>query len=433
MTTKIHETLGLKIYRAVSRASKPVANFVLERRLKAGKEDGNRIDERRGVTGAARPDGIVVWVHGASVGESLSVLPLVQRLGELRSDINFLVTTGTVTSAKLMIERLPANAIHQYIPVDYPGYVDAFLEHWRPDAVFFIESEFWPNLIKKSRAATKFMALVNGRISPRSFEDWKRQPNSIRYLLSSFDMIIAQDNNNAERLAHLSGANVKMFGNLKHAAVALPACDNIVGELRNAMGDRQVWLAASTHPGEEATIIGAHKALQKTHPSIFTIIAPRHPERGAEIAALCEEAGLKVAQRSSSEPIAPKIDIYIADTLGELGIFYRLCDIAFVGGSLVEKGGHNPLEPARFGVAILHGPHIFNFAETYRDMRKPGGAALVRNDRELAAAIRRLMADQKTRSAVSTAAKDGAEESAERVLNAFCDALLTGIPATAKP
>ena len=275
------------------------------------------------------------------------------------------------------------------------------------------------------------MALVNARISPRSYDDWRRQPNAIKYILSSFDLIIAQDYPNADRLASLSGRSVEMLGNLKHAADALPANADDIAFMKAQIGDRPVWLAASTHPGEEEIVFSAHKQLADKFPDLLTIIAPRHPERGLEVEALAKENGFSVVRRSKDDSLSNNQQIYVADTLGELGLFYRLCDTAFVGGSITPKGGHNPLEPARLGAAILHGPHTFNFVETYNDMRNAGGAALVRNDRELAAAIKRLLADEKTRAAMANAARNGAEANAEKVLNDICSALLDKLDAKA--
>lgn len=424
MTAELREPLGLKIYRAASRMAEPVASFALRRRLKAGKEDAARIAERRGVAGRPRPEGPLIWIHGASVGESLSVLPLVRRLHELRPEQQFLVTTGTVTSAKLLAERLPDNAFHQYIPLDHPDFVNAFIDHWCPDAAIFVESEFWPNLILAARRATPFMALVNGRISPRSFEDWKRQPNSIRFILSSFDLMLAQDGLNAERLKMLSGRDVLMFGNIKNTAPPLAGDDAEIEKLKDQIGTRPNWLAASTHPGEEDTVFEAHKLLRSEFGDLLTIVAPRHPGRKDEVVDIAREKGLRPACRSANQPITQDTDIYIADTLGELGVFYRLSDIAFVGGGLNPKGGHNPLEPARLGNAILHGPNTFNFSETYAEMRAAGGAALVRNERELATAVRRLLADSKTRVAMTNAARTAAELNAEKVLTNICDSLM---------
>lgn len=418
------EPLGLKIYRAASRAAGPVAGLALNRRLAAGKEDAARIEERRGVAGRPRPDGALYWIHGASVGESLSVLPLVERLREAAPAARFLVTTGTIASAKMMAERLPEGAFHQYIPLDQPGYVRAFLDHWRPDGAVFVESEFWPNLILEAKTRVPFMALINGRVSPRSFQDWSSQPNAIRYILASFDLILAQDRQNADRLQSLAGRPVASPGNIKNAAAPLPADEAALETLAAAIGDRPRWLAASTHRDEEEIIIAAHKSLSKEFPNLLTIIAPRKPERRDDIAPIIENAGLAFALRSSGAAPTDDAPVYLADTLGELGLFYRVSDIAFVGGSATPKGGHNPLEPARLGTAILHGPHVFNFEETYKDLRQAGGAALVRNDRELATAVRRLLADAKTRGAMADAARRAAEASAEEALGVVSEALL---------
>jgi 3-deoxy-D-manno-octulosonic-acid transferase len=417
------EPFGLKLYRAASWASAPVARLMLQRRLRDGKEDPARLRERIGEAGRARPEGPLTWIHGASVGESLSVLPLVEKLKGEDPSTNILVTTGTVTSARLMAERLPAGAIHQFIPIDHPLFVRGFLDHWRPEKAIFVESEFWPNLLVETRRRAGFMALVNGRISPKSFEDWKTKPQAIRFLLSRFDVLIAQDRQNAERLAALAGRDVPTYGNLKNAAAPLPGDAPEEARLLATLDGRRIWLAASTHPGEEAAIIAALKALASDAAGLVAVIAPRHPERGEEIAALAAASGLKARRRSKGEPIDRGTDLYLADTLGELGLFYRLSPIAFVGGSLVEKGGHNPLEPARLGCAILHGPHVFNFAETYADLRGEGGAGLVRNERELAAAVKRLLADNTTQRAMAEAAKRSAEASAARVLNDVVEAL----------
>ena len=422
------EPVGLKLYRHMSRAAGPLARMALRYRSTKGKEDPARIGERRGEAGKPRPDGPLIWIHGASVGESLSVLPLVDHLSDLAPGTRFLVTTGTVTSARLLEQRLPANAVHQFVPLDHPQFVDRFLNHWHPDAALFVESEFWPNLILKAREKVPFMALLNGRISPRSFEDWKRQANTIRFLLSSFDLILAQDIPNAERLSDLSGNIVETFGNLKTAAPALPTDDAQAHALSAMIGDRPYWLAASTHLGEESVVCKAHQVLKEKRPNALTILAPRHPNRADEVRAIVEEHGLSVAQRTMGEDITPATDVYLADTLGELGLFYGLCDVAFVGGGLTPKGGHNPLEPARLNCAILHGPHIFNFAETYETLRDAGGAALVRNERELAYALARLFNDSKTCQAMITRAQEAATNSAMEVLHKSSEALRERLP-----
>ncbi len=410
------EPFGLKLYRAASGAGGPFARALLRRRLAAGKEDVSRLRERLGEASRRRPQGSLFWLHGASVGESLSVLPLVERLTARDSGLFALVTTGTVTSAKLMEERLPARALHQFAPVDHPKFVKRFLDHWRPDAALFVESELWPNLLMGARASTEFMALVNGRVSPRSFANWGARPRTIRYLLSQFDVLIAQDRENAERLSILSERAAPTFGNLKNAAAPLPVNAEALAALTRDIGRRPVLLAASTHQGEEEMVIEAAKLLLADLADLLVILAPRHPARGPEVADKAIAAGLTTARRDSGAPIGADTQLYVADTLGELGLFYRVASTAFVGGSLVAKGGHNPLEPARLGAAILHGPNVFNFAETYAELRSAGGSALVRNDRELAAAARRLFGDETTRKTMVEAARRAAEASGERVL-----------------
>ncbi len=424
-----HAPLGLKLYRAASHAVGPIAGFALNRRMKAGKEDPARINERRGCAGAPRPEGPLVWLHGASVGESLSMLPLIGALGAQQPDLNFLVTTGTIASAQLMTKRLPSSAVHQFIPLDHPRYVSAFLDHWRPDAAIFVEAEFWPNLILEARARVAVLALVNGRMSPKAFDDWSRRRGAIRHVLSAFDILIAQDSENAARLETLSGRPVETYGNLKTAAGPLAVHENEHARLAGQLAGRPSWLAASTLPGEDQTVLAGHRSLRERVAGVVTILAPRHPERGGEIAARARDGGLETALRSSGEAVGPGTDVYVADTLGELGLFYRLADIAFVGGSLVEKGGHNPLEPARLDAAILHGPHVFNFLETYEEMRRAGGTALVRDDRELMGAVARLLADGKTRTAMARAAAAAAEAGGEKVLTRITERIASAIGA----
>ncbi|MBB4660099.1 3-deoxy-D-manno-octulosonic acid transferase [Parvularcula dongshanensis] len=417
------EPFSLRAYRAATSLMRPVADAILDRRLKAGKEDPDRIGERRGVPGRPRPDGPLLWIHGASVGESLSVLPLIERLRVLRPEAGILVTTGTVTSARLMAERLPPGAFHQYAPIDHPAFVGAFLDAWRPDAGLFVESELWPGLIGAAQARQVPLALVNGRMSPGAFHAWRKRPAVARALLSAFDVILGQDRANASRFAELSGREVRSFGNLKQAAPPLPADASKLHKLTEAVGGRPCWLAASTHPGEEEEVIDAHKRLSATMPDLLTIIAPRHPERGGSVDALVRGAGLSASRRSRSDLPGPEDAIYIADTLGELGLFYRICNVAFIGGSLIAVGGHNPLEPARLGCAILTGPKIFNFEETYAAMRGAGGSALVRNARDLSASLARLMNDPMTQNQMAQAAQEWSDGAASAVLDDITGAL----------
>ncbi|GGY39892.1 3-deoxy-D-manno-octulosonic acid transferase [Parvularcula lutaonensis] len=414
---------SLRTYRAATKLLRPVANYALERRLRAGKEDPSRLSERRGIPSLPRPDGKLIWLHGASVGESLSVLPLVEGLALKYPDLKFLVTTHTVTSAELMGRRLPESAVHQYVPIDQPHFVRRFLDHWKPDAAFFVESELWPVMLGEAAKRNLPMALINGRMSPRSFESWQGRKRAARELLGVFDIIIAQNQENAERFETLSESHVGTLGNLKLAADPLPAPQGMVAEVEGWLAGRPRWLAASTHETEEVQVLSAHRQILAELPNTVLFLAPRHPSRGDEIQDICHDHGFSVARRSHGEKIDETTQVYIADTLGELGIFYSLSDIAFVGGSFPAIGGHNPLEPARLGCAILHGPQVFNFADTYEAMRQSGSSALVRNERDLAAALSRLLSDEMTRKTMSDQAKEWAEESAKTVLEGLIEAL----------
>jgi 3-deoxy-D-manno-octulosonic-acid transferase len=414
---------SLRTYRAAVGVLKPLANYTLVRRLRAGKEDPERIEERRGRAVRPRPEGQIVWIHGASVGESLSILPLIECLEDRYPAAHFVVTTGTVTSARLMSERLPDRAIHQYAPIDQPDFVQSFFDHWRPDVGIFVESELWPIMIGEARSRGIPLALVNGRLSPRSYRGWLRRRGAVRELLSAFEIILAQDEANATRLSDLAEREVVMAGNLKAAAPPLPTDELGLARLVRAVGERPVWLAASTHPGEEERVIDAHRQLVASLPDLLTVIVPRHPDRGNEVEALLTQGDLTVRRRSKGDVPDDDTAVYLADTMGELGIFYRLSDVAFIGGSLTPVGGHNPMEPARLGSAIVTGPHVFNFEDTFLSMRRAGALALVRNERDLAASLLRLLTDARTREEMASHARNWADRGAMQVLDEIVTAL----------
>jgi 3-deoxy-D-manno-octulosonic-acid transferase len=395
----------LGLYQVGTTALGPVVALYLARRMAAGKEDRERFAERQGYASRPRPPGPLVWVHAASNGEAVSMLSLIDRLLVERPALSVLVTTGTVTSARLLAHRLPADrAWHQYVPVDRTVYVRRFLEHWRPDLALWVESELWPNLVAETDRAGTPLLLLNGRMSQRSFQGWQRLPGLIGPLLACFELCLAQDDIQAERFRRLGAAAATSVGDLKTAAAPLP-CDE--GELSRIAADaaaRPLWLAASTHAGEEEAAAEVHRGLKRERPSLLTIIAPRHPARAAEIAAMLHERGLAVARRSTGDALDAKTDIYLADTLGELGLFYRLAGIAFIGGSLTPVGGHNPLEAAMLDCAILHGPDMSNCVAMTKSLADAGATIAVRDAGELTAAVRRLLADPVERAARAAAA-----------------------------
>jgi 3-deoxy-D-manno-octulosonic-acid transferase len=389
--------LGLAAYRLATRTIGPLVPFLLAQRMKRGKEDAARLDERQGISCLPRPSGPLIWIHAASVGESLSVLPLVKQLLAARDDLHVLVTTGTVTSAALMAERLPTRALHQFVPLDHPAFCRRFLAHWQPDVGVWVESEFWPNLILETDARAIPLALINARVTLKSYEGWRRFPDAIRALVSRFTVVFAQTHETARRLQSLGARHVETPGNLKHDAEPLTANPDEVKRLTDAIGARPVWLASNTHEGEEIAAAEVHAALSANHPRLLTLIVPRHPARGDEIAAELKARHFTVSQRSRGEAIAPKTDFYLADTLGEMGVFYRLCDIVFIGGTFPALGGHNPFEPAHLHSALIAGPSDFNFAEAYAEFTRNGALIRVDDVPGLTRAVSTLLSDDAER------------------------------------
>lgn len=385
--------LRVKLYRLLTRLVQPMVPLLLTYRERRGKEDPLRRDERLGRASLPRPPGQLVWLHAASVGETLAVLPLLDALRAERPAASFLLTTGTVTSAKIASERLGSRAIHQYVPLDAPQFVRDFLDHWKPDLGIFTESEIWPNLILESSARHIPLLLVNARMTDRSFKRWRRSKGMARPLFSRFNLVLAQNETLARRFTLLGAPQVKAYGNLKIDAPLPPIDLNEYARLRASLEGRPVLIATSTHDGEEQIVADAHRMLAADIPGLCTIIAPRHPERGTAIAQMLRAKGVSTAQRSTGAPIERGCQTYVADTIGELGLFYKLATVAFVGGSLVDRGGQNPIEAVRQGVLVLTGPHSSNFADAYRVLFEHNGAVEVRSASEMAEAARRLFAD----------------------------------------
>src|ERR1700727_1242598 len=367
--------MTLRVYRKLSFAMVPLAPALIKRRVKQGKEDPARIGERRGMSRDVRPHGPLVWIHGASVGEVLAAAALIEKLRAL--NIRILLTSGTVTSASIVAKRFPPDIIHQYVPYDSPRYVTRFLDHWRPSLALFIESDLWPNLILSSAARRLPMVLINGRMSQRSFPRWRRVAGTISALLGRFDVCLAQSRVDAERFTALGSRNVVTTGNLKLDVPAPPADAAKLERLMAVTRGRPIIVAASTHPGEEDILLQAHRTLAGFFPSLLSVVVPRHPDRGEAIARSVTASGLHAALRSREELPTATTDIYVADTMGELGLFYRLAPIVFMGGSLVERGGQNPIEAIKLGASVIHGPHVWNFAEIYGTLDKAQGADLV--------------------------------------------------------
>lgn len=416
-------TIALQAYRYGLYVGEPAVAGLLAWRSRKGKEDPGRLPERRGLAGRARPTGPLAWMHGASVGEVLSLVGLID--GMIARGFSVLVTTGTRSAAELIGRRLPEGAVHQYMPLDAPRWIERFIDHWQPDLALVAESEIWPNTVIALHQRGIPLLLVNGRMSERSFKGWARSPRTAEALLSRIAICLAQTKDDAERFERLGAPRVSVAGNLKYDSAVPPADDQQLAYLRDVVGDRPVWVAASTHPGEDAMVAEAHATLRARLPNLLTIVVPRHPHRGGDVAECATAVGLRSALRSRGGRPHGGVDLYVADTLGELGLFYRLAPLVFLGGSMTRRGGQNPIEPTRLDAAILHGPNVQNFAEVYRALDEAGGAMMVADAGELATAVGDLLLDTPRSRAMADAGNaalrpfEGAVERTLAILDPF--------------
>jgi 3-deoxy-D-manno-octulosonic-acid transferase len=400
---------SVRAYRAVTRLATPLVPLLLAWRVRQGKEEKERQAERFGEASLPRPSGFLAWFHAASVGEANAALPLIEAISAEHPGVNVLLTTGTITSARLARARLPKGALHQYVPLDHQAYVQRFHSHWRPDLALFVESEIWPNLVLETKARGVPLVLINGRMSFRSFRRWRGRPGLSRPLFSAFNLVLAQNEKLAERFAALGAPRALDVGNLKADAPPPPLDLSAHRQLSAAFAGRTVWLAASTHTGEDDLVALAHLAMKQKRPDLLTVIVPRHPERGTDIAQLLESEGMRVALRSEGKLPGADTDIYVADTIGELGLFYNLVPVAFVGGSLVPHGGQNPVEAIKLGAAVLTGPHWRNFADAYEDLIASGGCTQVSDADSLGTAALRLLEDAQARANMMSRAEAAIE------------------------
>jgi 3-deoxy-D-manno-octulosonic-acid transferase len=390
------------IYTLLTDVSAPYLRRHLSRRALRGKEDPARLDERYGVASSARPQGRLVWFHAASVGEAVALLALITAILARHTSLNILVTSGTLTSANMLAKRLPSQAMHQYIPLDRRAWVNAFLDHWQPDAAIWTEAEIWPNMLRGLKARNIPSAMVNGRLSENSAKKWRLIGGSFKQLLQIFSVRLAQSEEDAERLSRF-GVPFRHVGNLKLAVEPAPVDEAALNELKQAIGARPLWLAASTHSGEEEIIFSAHRQLAVKYPDLLTIIVPRHSARGAEIAIQAQE--LSLARRSLGQRPDPQTQIYLADTMGELGTLYHIARIVFIGGSLTFDG-HSPVEAAQCGAAIVYGPLMRNNASIAAILEEAGAAKRIADGDGLTRIVQDWLGDSATVDEMSARARN---------------------------
>ena len=421
-------TLLFHLYCLATRLIAPLAYHSVSRKLAAHGIEETRQRERLGHASLPRPNAPLIWFHAASVGESLSVLTLITRMGARLGRAEFLITSGTATSANLIAKRLPPRTRHQFAPLDAPRPVGRFLRHWRPTAGVFVESELWPLMLVRGCAAGVPLALLNARLSEKSVRAWRKRPATARFVLDQFNLLLAQNRATADNLLAMGAdpSRVAVGGNLKSTSAPLPVDDDTLMQARVNLGRRPVWIASSTHAGEEAVVLAAHRALLADHPDLCLVLIPRHPDRGDEVAALITGAGLTQARRSTGGQIDEQTQVYLADTLGETGTWYALSPIVFLGGSLKPIGGHNPFEPAQAGAAVITGPHVSNFAETYQPLIATGGAIEVSVAPALAGAVA-LWLEQPDQLQAATQAAGAFVEGQQSALDGIIDRLFADL------
>ncbi len=417
----------LGLYRIAGRALSPVVPALLADRAAKGKEDPARLNERLGRPLRPRPPGPLVWLHGASVGECLSLLPVIDGLRARRPDLALLVTSGTLASAELLARRLPPDAVHQFVPVDTPAAAARFIGHWRPDLCVFVESDLWPNLLDAARRQGARTALLSARLSAGSLRGWGRAPAAALRVLGGFDLVMAQDAALSDALAAL-GARTDGLLNLKLAGSPLPVDETVRLEEAERLDGRPLLLAASTHPGEDEIVLDAYAPLAAGEDAPVLVLAPRHPVRGEAVAALARSQGLEVARRGAGEAVTARTQVLVADTLGELGLWFSLARMALVAGSLVPKvGGHNPLEPARLGCPMASGPHVENWQGIYEALAAVDGFVPVADAAALTAAWATALSDPAAMLALAERAARRAASGTE-ALDAALDRLEALLP-----
>ena len=358
--------------------------YLFFRRLKK-KEHSVRYKEKFSQINETRGDGFLIWFHVASVGEAMSILPLIESFIKEKKIEKILITSITLSSGEVLTKKFAQNkkVVHQFLPLDIPIFVNKFLKHWSPNLSIFVDSEIWPNLISKIKEKNIPLLLINGRITKKSFSKWKFINIYSKKIFEKFDLCLASSKTSENYLKILGAKNVKNYGNLKFANIKFSANKQLDSNFLNKISDRKIWCAASTHSSEETFCGKTHLNLKKTYKNILTIIIPRHINRSKIIEQQLSKLNLKVAFYSNLNEVNTTTDIILVDSYGETSKFYNISRCVFLGGSLIKHGGQNPIEPSRLNCKIFHGPNISNFDEIYDYLKSLGVANQINNIEEL--------------------------------------------------
>lgn len=380
------------IYSLCYRLALPFALLYLWWQTRRNGGDSRDWQQRLGLA-PATPEP-VIWVHAVSVGETIAAAPLVKALLERRPDVPVLMTAMTATGAAQARTLFGDRVLYAYAPFDTPGSVRRFLKRVRPRALVILETELWPNMIVETSRRQCPIFLINARLSERSARGYRRIGAWTRSLLGRLDWIAAQAGDDAGRFRDVGADanNVSVTGSIKYDVAIADDVKQRASELRDRFGERPVWIAASTHEGEDSPLLAAHRRVLQSVPGALLVIVPRHPDRFDAVSDLAATSGFSLVRRSSGRPVGDA-QVYLGDTMGELLVMFGAADVAFVGGSLIERGGHNPLEPAAWGIPVVTGPHVFNFETVYNQLEAGQGLVRVDSEQALAEQVIRLLTD----------------------------------------
>ena len=377
----------LNLYRLLINLVLLISPLIIILRLIKKKEHPIRFKEKFCFFPIKRGNGKLVWFHGSSVGEILSIIPLVEKLEKNKSIKKILITSSTLSSSKVLTKFKLKKTVHQFFPIDANFLTKKFLDYWNPAIAIFVESEIWPNMLINVKKKSIPLVLLNARITKKSYKKWKMISLLSKFLFESFDISFPQNHETKKYLNSLGVKKIKFLGNLKFSESKTQKNSALNKNIEKIFKSRKIWCAVSTHNGEEKMCAEAHKKLKKKYKKLLTVIIPRHVHRVNDIYKEIVDMGFKVQIHSKKNKIKKDTDIYLVDTYGETKSFFKICNTVFLGGSIVNHGGQNPLEPARFGCKILHGPNIQNFTEVYRLLNKENLSFKFYNTNQLAKSV----------------------------------------------
>jgi 3-deoxy-D-manno-octulosonic-acid transferase len=378
------------IYRLITNLIFLLSPIIILIRLLKKKEHPIRFKEKFGIYTEKKIVGKLIWFHGASVGEILSIIPLLEKL-EKKSDIKqILVTSNTLSSSKILSNLKLKKTIHQFFPIDTNHHTKKFLSYWRPSAAIFIDSEIWPNMINNIKKESLSLILINARITKKSFKKWKMFKFSAKNIFQKFDICLSANLKSKNYLESLGARKIKYIGNLKFSQIENNKT-SLNKNIINVFKKKKIWCASSTHYNEENICAETHKKLKSKYKNLLTIIIPRHIQRANKIKNEIQKLSLKVHMHNSQKQIHPQTDIYLVNSFGQTKSFFKICKTVFLGGSIIKHGGQNPLEAVRYGCNVIHGPNIWNFEEIYSLLKKHEVSNKIMNSSQLTTKIDKIL------------------------------------------